>query len=306
MTESAGLTPDPSTPTGPIDSSVPSAALRATPIADPADARLEDYRELTDPAARARREGDEFFMIEGPTALGRALTSPYRLRSVLVAENRWARVRDELATLGARAAVALQTVPIYLVAPEVLTAVAGFHLHRGVISSADRQPIPDLRTMLAGLDPTAPVRAVCAEGLNDPENLGAIARTCRAFGVEHLWMDPTCIDPLYRRSVRVSMGEILHMGLARAGVWPDDLAAVRAAGITVMALTPHPEAVSLWDVELGDRVCLMVGAEGPGLSPAAMQAADVRVRIPISPGVDSLNVGAATAVACAELARRRR
>jgi tRNA G18 (ribose-2'-O)-methylase SpoU len=264
---------------------------------DLSDPRLEEYRELTDPVARAGREADQFFMIEGPTAIERAIQSPYTLRSVLLTTTKWERHRSELEPL---------QIPIYLVSAELLEAVTGFRLHRGMIASGTRTPVPGLPTALAQIPPLQPLTTVLTEGLNDPENLGAIARTCRAFGVEQLWMDPTCIDPLYRRTVRVSMGEILHLPVARSENWPEDVEVIRAAGIEVLALTPDPDAESLWEIEIGPRVCLMVGAEGPGLSEGALALAQRRVRIPIAAGVDSLNVGAATAVACAELARRRR
>lgn len=268
--------------------------LQITSLSDP---RLEEYRELTDPEARSLREGDEFFMIEGPTAISRAIQSPYRLRSVLLTTSKWERHRDVLEPLD---------IPIYVVSVDLLEAVTGFRLHRGMIASGTRAPVPDLAEALAQIPRSQPLTTVLTEGLNDPENLGAIARTCRAFGVDQLWLDPTCIDPLYRRTVRVSMGEILHLPVARSHHWPSDLQLIRSTGIEVLALTPDPEAEDLWDIEIGAQVCLMVGAEGPGLSTRALAGATRKVRIPISPGVDSLNVGAATAVACAELARRRR
>jgi tRNA G18 (ribose-2'-O)-methylase SpoU len=270
--------------------------MPAVPIDDLSDPRLEEYRELTDPAARTRREADQFFMIEGPTAIERAIQSPYALRSVLLTHSKWERHRTQLEPL---------QIPIYVVSVELLQAVTGFRLHRGMIASGTRIHVPDLPTAITTVPRSKRFTAVLTEGLNDPENLGAIARTCRAFGVDQLWMDPTCIDPLYRRTVRVSMGEILHLPVARSQNWPGDLEIIRTAGIEVIALTPDPEAEDLWDAEFSSRICLMVGAEGPGLSAAALTQAQRKVRIPIAPGVDSLNVGAATAVACAEIARRR-
>jgi tRNA G18 (ribose-2'-O)-methylase SpoU len=270
--------------------------MPAVHLDDLSDPRLEEYRELTDPIARADREADQFFMIEGPTAIERAIASPYALRSVLLTESKWERHRTELEPL---------QIPIYVVTADLLEAVTGFRLHRGMIASGTRTPVLHLQAAIAQIPQDQPLTTVLTEGLNDPENLGAIARTCRAFGVDQLWMDPTCIDPLYRRTVRVSMGEILHLPIARSSNWPADLARIQAAGIEVIALTPDPDAEDLWEIALGPRVCLMVGAEGPGLSAAALTQAQRKVRIPISSGVDSLNVGAATAVACAEIARRR-
>jgi tRNA G18 (ribose-2'-O)-methylase SpoU len=118
-------------------------------------------------------------------------------------------------------------------------------------------------------------------------------------------LDPTCIDPYYRRTVRVSMGEVLFLAVARAGDWPGDLAVVSAAGFELWALTPDRDAEPLWSLDVPARVAVMLGAEGPGLSPAALDWATRRVRIPIDPAVDSLNVGHAAAVAFAHLARSR-
>jgi tRNA G18 (ribose-2'-O)-methylase SpoU len=270
--------------------------MPAVHLDDLSDPRLEEYRELTDPVARADREADQFFMIEGPTAIERAIASPYALRSVLLTDSKWERHRSVLEPL---------QIPIYVVSAELLEAVTGFRLHRGMIASGTRLHVPDLPTAIATVPRPERFTAVLTEGLNDPENLGAIARTCRAFGVDQLWMDPTCIDPLYRRTVRVSMGEILHLPVARSENWPADLSEIRAADIEVVALTPDRDAEDLWDAEFSSRICLMVGAEGPGISAAALAQAQRKVRIPIASGVDSLNVGAATAVACAEIARRR-
>ena len=146
------------------------------------------------------------------------------------------------------------------------------------------------------------------EGLNDPENIGALFRNAAAFGVAGVLVDPTCSDPLYRRSIRVSAGHALHLPFARLAPWPAGLERVRAAGFVVCALAPHPEgrtpiALSDLRVRLVERVpapsgvALLVGAEGPGLSSAAMGAADEVVVIPMAPGVDSLNVATAAAVA---------
>ena len=143
------------------------------------------------------------------------------------------------------------------------------------------------------------------EGLNDHENLGAIARSARGLGVDGLLLDPTCADPLYRRCVRVSMGEVLHLPFARLTPWPDALRELRVAGWRMLALTPAPDALPLQcvHVEPGERIAVLLGAEGHGLSDAGLASADDRVRIPLRPGVDSLNVGHAAAIAFAALGR---
>lgn len=253
------------------------------------DARLADYRELRDAAARRRIEGDEFFIAEGPVAIERLIASAHTIRSVLVSERKSERLAELLGTIDA---------PVYIVDPETLHDVVGFDLHRGAIAAADRRPLATVAELA-----TSSRRIVVAEGLNDPENLGAIARSARALGADGLICDPTCIDPYTRRTVRVSMGEILHLPTARAERWPDELGVLHDAGVETWALTPAEAAVDIWESPRPERLAIVVGAEGPGLSRRAMAAATRRVRIPIAPDVDSLNVAAATAAALAILAR---
>ena len=262
----------------------------AIPIDDPADPRLADYRELRDPAARRRIEGDEFFVAEGPVAIERLLASGHRVRSVLLSEEKYARLADLVGG-----------VTTYVVARQLLREIVGFDLHRGAIAAADRLPHASLAEVLASAS-----RVAVLEGLNDPENLGAIARSARALGIDALVLDPTCIDPYTRRTVRVSMGEILFLPTARVAAdgWPHAaLTALHAAGFATWALTPAPDAVDIWSLTPPAKVALLLGAEGPGLSAAAIDAASARVRLPIHPDVDSLNVGAAAAVAFAITAR---
>ena len=262
---------------------------QAVTIDDAADPRLADYLELADPAARRRRERDAIFVIEGVTAIGRLLDSTHRVRSILVTPKARGGLADRLDGLDS---------PVYVASPDVLAATVGFNLHRGAVAAADRRPLPSISDVLVG------ARCVAVlEGLNDAENLGAIARSARALGVDALVLDPTCIDPYYRRIVRVSMGEVLLLPIARATRWPGDLDTIRVAGFALLALTPDPAAEALWDLDERGRVALMLGAEGPGLSTEALAAADRRVRIPIDPAVDSLNVGHAAAIAFAALTR---
>lgn len=261
-------------------------------ITDPADERLADYRELRDPAARRRIEGDEMFVAEGPYAIERLLESPHPLRSLLLTDDKYERMAPLLEARGA-------TATVFVTSRDVLCEVVGFDLHRGAIAAAGRRPARSLDELLAGSR-----RVAVLEGLNDPENLGAIARSARALGVDALVLDPTCIDPYTRRTVRVSLGEILHLPFARAGDWPGGaLSAMRAAGLTTWALTPSPDAIDIWTLPVPERLAMVVGAEGPGLSQAVLHGADQRVRVPIRSGVDSLNVAAASAVAFAITAR---
>lgn len=263
-------------------------AARITSADDP---RLADYRELKDAAARRRIEGDELFIAEGPTAIERLLASGHRVRSVLVSEAKWERLRELLEPLDA---------PVYVVTVDLLQDIVGFDLHRGAIAAADRRPLPSLDEVLA----TAR-RIAVLEGLNDPENLGAIARSARALGIDALVLDPTCIDPYTRRTVRVSMGEILFLPACRVdeGGWPGDaFARLAAAGFETWAMTPSGDD-DVWSLGVPERVAVVLGAEGSGLSRRTLAAATRRVRLPIHPDVDSLNVGAAAAVAFAVVGR---
>lgn len=260
-------------------------------IDDPGDQRLHDYRQLKSATARRRIEGDEFFIAEGPVAIERLIASHHTVRSVLVSQQKYARMADLLDPLGA---------PVYVVDKALLHDIVGFDLHRGAIAAADRRAQPTLDDVIADHR-----RVAVLEGLNDPENLGAVARSARAFGIEAFVLDPTCIDPYTRRTVRVSMGEILFLPSCRVpdGQWPEALARLGDAGFETWAMTPAGDSRDIWEVAVPERLALMLGAEGPGLSATALGLATHRVRLPIDPDVDSLNVAAAAAVAFAIVAR---
>jgi len=258
-------------------------------ILDPDDARLDDYRHLREPARRASLEAaGGHFVAEGVTVVRRLLESPLRVRSVLVLEGRESRVADLVA----------DSVPFFAVTKDVMNTLVGFDLHRGVLACADRPPL----TTIAEIARSARTVAVL-EGINDHENLGAIARSARALGIDAFVLDPTTADPWYRRAVRVSMGEMMYLPIGRATAWPAALHELRSHGFVIAALTPAHNAVDLsaFAASKPDRVALLLGAEGPGLSQAALNNADVHVRIPIRSTVDSLNVGHAAAIAFAAL-----
>lgn len=257
-----------------------------TPVDDPADPRLDDYRDLTAADRRPDRPGGRGLVIaEGVVVVRRLLDSPYPVRSLLGVPRRLDELADDLAPLD---------VPAYAVDAATMATAVGFHLNRGVLAVADRAAPVDA-TALAR---SARVLAVC-EGVNDHENLGALFRNAAALGVDGVLLGPRCSDPLYRRSVRVSMGHVLRVPFAELpGTWPASLDVLRDAGLVVAALTPSPDALPLADAGLaGRRVALLLGAEGPGLTAPALAAADLGVRIPMAPGVDSLNVATAAAVA---------
>jgi tRNA G18 (ribose-2'-O)-methylase SpoU len=251
---------------------------------------LDDFRVLNDPARRReieRRGG--FFVVEGSFALDALLDSPYRIRTVLVTERKAVEVRDRV---GSRAPV--------LVRPEhEVAGIAGFAFHRGVLASADRRPLPDPSDLVAGARLVAVV-----EGLGDHENLGALFRNAAAFGVDAVLLDPTTADPLYRRSVRVSLGHVLRVPWARLPALPEGLDVVRRHGLAVVGLTPAADAEPIEALARDPgRVALLLGAEGPGLTAATLAAADRRARIPLAAGVDSLNVATAAAIAFHHFAR---
>ena len=261
-------------------------------ITDPGDPRVADFRDLKAgdrPAGRERGTGP--VIVEGVPAVERLLASPYRVRAVFGVPGR-------VAALGLPESVAAYEADKWL-----LSEVIGFRLTRGVLASADRRPPADLDALLAGPDPAAPRRLAVLEGLNDAENLGSIARSALALGVDGLLMDPTCADPLYRRSVRVSMGHVLALPFAVLPDWPGDLARLHDAGYLTVALTPADDAVDMDDVDARahPRTAVLLGAEGPGLTRPAQEAARVRARIRMQPGVDSLGVAAAAAIAFARL-----
>jgi len=186
--------------------------------------------------------------------------------------------------------------PVYAVDKWLLSDVVGFRVTRGVLASAERPAPKSPRALLANSR-----RVAVLESLNDFENLGALFRNAAAFGVDAVLLDPQCADPLYRRSVRVSMGHVLRVPFAVVDDWPGGLKLLRDNGFTVLAMTPRDDAVPLRDVAPPGRWAVLLGAEGPGLSPEAMAAADALVRIPMAGDVDSLNVATAAAIAFAHL-----
>jgi tRNA G18 (ribose-2'-O)-methylase SpoU len=260
-------------------------------IARADDPRIADYVNLSDPELRQRVEADRgFFVAEGPIVIRTLLTTDHRVRSVLVTARQHAALADVLDPLDA---------PIYVVSPEVMHQTVGFDLHRGAVAAADRYPLPALETVLAGA-----TRIVMLERVNDHENLGALFRNAAAFGIDAVLLCPQCSDPLYRRSVRVSTGLVLTIPWTRAAPWPAAIDRVRDLGFTVVALTPAGERrIDAVTPDADARVAILLGAEGPGLSPEALAAASLRVRIPMAGGVDSLNVAVAGAVAFAHFAR---
>lgn len=264
--------------------------MQVVEVRDRDDSRLADFRDLTDADVRPDRRG--VVIAEGENVVARLIGSPYRVRAIFGVPARIEALRPVLSGVGPG-----RDVPVYVAEKWLLSDVVGFRVTRGVLASADR-PAP--------LDPAVLLRtarrAAVLEGLNDFENLGALFRNAAAFGVDAVLLDPTCADPLYRRSVRVSMGHVLQVPFAvLPGPWPAALGAVRAAGLRLLALTPGG-TVELGALDPPARWAVLLGAEGPGLTDVALAVADERVRIAMAEGVDSLNVATAAAVAFAHLA----
>ena len=258
--------------------------MQLSEIAHAADPRLDDFRDLVDADVRTDRRG--VVIAEGVNVVERLLHSPYPVRAVIAVPARIEALRPALEPLD---------VPVYSVDKWTLSDVAGFRVTRGVLASADRPaPVP-----ATDLIRTAQ-RVAVLESLNDFENLGALFRNAAAFGIDAVLLDPHCADPLYRRSVRVSMGHVLRVPFAVLdGPWPQSLDALDE--FTLLAMTPRADAVPLRSVSPPARWAVLLGAEGPGLTDAAMARAAMLLRIPMASGVDSLNVATAAAVAFAVL-----
>ncbi|MTD16980.1 RNA methyltransferase [Nakamurella sp. YIM 132087] len=260
-------------------------------ITDPDDPRVGDFRDLKRADRRPDRPGGRGLVLaEGTVVVRRLLDSTYPVRGLLGVDRRYDELAADLAHLEA---------PFFVATAEVMAQIVGFHLNRGVLAAADRVAFPPVSGMIS----TATTLAVL-EGVGDHENIGAVFRNAAALGIDAVLLGPGCADPLYRRSVRVSMGTVLHVPFAVDDRPVGDLLGeLRTAGFTVVATTPRPEAVPLADAGLGGlRAAVLLGSEGPGLTDEALRAADRWVRIPMARGVDSLNIATAGAIVFAALA----
>ncbi len=270
-------------------SSPPDLPEGCTWVEDPRDPHLRDYVSLTDVALRRVVEPERgLYMAESDKVVRRALGAGHRLRSLLMTP-RWVQEwPDLLATAREHGA------PVYVAAPAVAQELTGFHLHRGVLAAMHRPVLPPLHEVLAGAR-----RVAVLEDVVDHTNVGAVFRSAAALGVDAVLVTPRCADPLYRRSVRVSMGTVFQVPWTRIDPWPDGVAALRELGLTVAALALSDDAVTLDALEADppERLALVLGTEGDGLARRTVEAADLVVRIPMGGQVDSLNVAAAAAVA---------
>lgn len=260
------------------------------------DPRLADYRDLRDVELRKHLEAEHgLFLAEGEKVVRRAVEAGFVPRSFLMAP-RWL---DGLADVLDRS-----DAPCYVISEALAEEVTGFHVHRGALASLARRPLPSVEQVLSG------ARSVLVlEDIVDHTNVGAILRCGAALGFDAVLLAPRCADPLYRRAIKVAMGAVFALPWTRLPDWYDALPMLERAGFTSVALTLAADAVPIEEAVAGlDKVALVLGSEGHGLSARWEQSATKRAIIPmartIEHGVDSLNVAAATAVACYVTARR--
>ncbi|HEX6149738.1 RNA methyltransferase [Nocardioides sp.] len=261
-------------------------------IDDPRDPRLADYRDLRDVELRKHLETERgLFLAEGEKVVRRALEAGFEPRSFLMAERWLAGLADVMATADA---------PCYVVSEALAEDVTGFHVHRGALASLHRRPLPAVDAVLDGAH-----TVLVLEDVVDHTNVGAILRNGAALGIEGVLLSPRCADPLYRRAVKVAMGAVFSLPWTRLVDWYDALPDLAARGFTTVALTLSDDAVPVEEAVAGvDRLALVLGSEGHGLSDRWLRSADRRAVIPMQAGIDSLNVAAASAVACYVAARR--
>ena len=270
-----------------------SDGLNVQDVNDPDDPRLDDFRDLNSVDRRPDLpSGKGLVIAEGVLVVQRMLASRFIPHALLGTDRRLAELKDDLAAAEA---------PFYRTSADVMAQVVGFHLNRGVLAAARRVPEPSVAEAVEAARTVAVL-----EGVNDHENLGSIFRNAAGLGVDAVVFGSGCADPLYRRAVRVSMGHALLVPYARATDWPRDLLLLKDSGFRLLAMTPRLDACTLAEAMAtarGQRVAVLVGAEGPGLTAAALRLSDARVRIPMSRGTDSLNVATAAALAFYERVR---
>ncbi len=265
---------------------------RLIEVADPDDPRLADYRELREVQLRKNLEAEHgLFIAEGEKVVRRAVEGGFTPRSFLMAP-RWLEGLSDV--------LARSEAPCFVVSERLAEQVTGFHVHRGALASLHRRPLPSAPEVLADAR-----SVVVLEDIVDHANVGAILRSSAALGMDAVLLSPRCADPLYRRAVKVAMGAVFTLPYARLDDWYDAMPTLARVGFSTVALTIAPDAVPLDKALSGlDRVALVLGGEGHGLSHRWESSADRRAVIPMREGVDSLNVAAAAAVACYALRGR--
>ena len=264
-------------------------------ISDASDPRLADYVSLRDASLRSHLESDQgLFIAEGAKVIRRAVDAGYRPRSFLLAE-RWLEGLHDVLTRWPAA-------PVYIVTEDLAEQVTGFHVHRGALASLHREQRHSIEQLLAQQ------RLVVLEDIVDHTNVGAILRNAAGLGWDGALLSPRAADPLYRRSIKVSMGAVFSLPWARLVDWRNAPHLLSAAGFLTVALSLAPDAIELSElattITSQSRIAVLLGTEGAGLSTRWSDGASVRARIPMSAGIDSLNVAAAGAIACYALSAR--
>jgi tRNA G18 (ribose-2'-O)-methylase SpoU len=254
------------------------------------DDRLADYRHVPDPELLRR---GELFVAEGRLVVRALLTqSRFPVRSILLTDAALEGLADAIEPR-------LAATPVFVVPPRAIEALVGFNIHRGCLAIGQRPARVSAFEMLASVPQTS--RLVVLEGVGNADNVGGIFRNAAALGADAIVVGPGCCDPLYRKSIRVSMGAALRVPFCHGDSWPDALELLRTEGFIVAALTPAPGARDIGDfvssVPASMKIAVLAGAEGDGLTAGALAHSDVHLRIPMTPGADSLNVATAVAIA---------
>ena len=263
-----------------------------TPVDDPTDPRLDDFIRLKDLNLRKKLETERgLYLAEGAVVIERALGAGHVPRAMLVSRSRLAECRD----------LPIGDAPLYVAPDALMEEITGYDVHRGAIASMNRPPLPDLDDIIGDAR-----RLVILEDLTGHTNVGAIIRSVAALGADGVLVTPHCADPLYRRSIRVSMGTVFQVPWTRIEPWPRGIDRLRDAGFAIVAMEPTEDSVPIdrYAADLPDRIAVILGTEGDGLGQTTRDLADVRVRIPMAAGVSSLNVASAAALALWELRAR--
>jgi tRNA G18 (ribose-2'-O)-methylase SpoU len=259
-----------------------SVSLQSDRVSSIDDPRVAAYQHIAD---HRRLLELDVFVAEGRLVVRRLIElRHWEIESVLLTQPAAESLADVLQ---------LTTAPIYIAEQEVMNGLAGFNIHRGCLAIVKRQKAPTLDRIVAG--PLS--RVLVLEGVNNPDNVGGLFRSAAAFGIELVVLGPNCGDPLYRKAVRTSMAASLFVPFVMAPQWPGAIRDLRADGFTVVALSPNQRAAPLEEVFPHAKLALLVGSEGTGLSDEAMRTATLRIRIPTTPDVDSLNVTTAASIA---------
>ncbi|MCZ6835036.1 MAG: RNA methyltransferase [Planctomycetota bacterium] len=253
------------------------------------DERVAVFRDVRDADLRGR---DKFFMAESEMVIRRLLRTPQRMHALFLSHGKYALLKDDLPALA-------DTTPVYVAEVGLMTQIAGFHIHRGVLAAGTRPTRNEvsLDVALGHLKDIDQCTLLVAQGFTNVDNMGGLFRNAAAFGVDGILLDPTCCDPLYRKAIRVSMGHTLSVPYAISQSWPDDLIRLKQAwGMQLVGAEITDQARPLWKIPKGEKQAILFGSESDGLSTEALNLCDAICAIPMAQGVPSLNVAVSTAV----------